>query len=135
MKEVKEVKGFDLSTLDQDDTATIQIVHPSTGDELGATATVYGQDSEIFRSESRKAEARYTEYSRRNRGKFMPPEQREELDRQKVIACTKSIDGLMYKGVPLTDIDDIFTRFPWIYEQVTQGIMDRGNFIKGSSGK
>lgn len=131
----KEVKGFDLAALDQDDTAIIQIVHPSTGDEIGATATVYGQDSEIFRSESRKAEARYTEYSRRNRGKCMPPEQREGLDRQKVIACTKSIDGLTYKGTPLTDPEDIFTRFPWIFEQVTQGIMDRGNFIKGSSGK
>jgi hypothetical protein len=131
----KEVKGFDLAALDQDDTAIIQIVHPSTGDEIGATATVYGQDSEIFRSESRKAEARFSEYSRRNRGKFMPPEQREELDRKKVIACTKSIDGLTYKGTPLTDPEDIFTRFPWIFEQVTQGIMDRGNFIKGSSGK
>jgi hypothetical protein len=131
----KEVKGFDLAALDQDDTAIIQIIHPSTGDEIGATATVYGQDSEIFRSESRKAEARFSEYSRRNRGKFMPPEQREELDRKKVIACTKSIDGLTYKGTPLTDPEDIFTRFPWIFEQVTQGIMDRGNFIKGSSGK
>jgi hypothetical protein len=131
----KEVKGFDLAALDQDDTAIIQIIHPSTGDEIGATATVYGQDSDIFRSESRKAEARFSDYSRRNRGKFMPPEQREELDRKKVIACTKSIDGLTYKGTPLTDPEDIFTRFPWIFEQVTQGIMDRGNFIKGSSGK
>jgi hypothetical protein len=132
---MKEVKGFDLATLDQDDTAIIQIVHPSTGDEIGATVTVYGQDSEIFKSESRKAEVRYTEYSRRNRGKFMPPEQREELDKRKVIACTKSIDGLSYKGQSLTDAEDIFNRFPWIFEQVTQGIMDRGNFIKGSSGK
>jgi hypothetical protein len=128
-------QAFDLSELDQDETATIEIVHPSTGDEIGATVTVYGQDSEIFRSESRKAEARYVEYSRRNRGKLMPPEQREELDRRKIIACTKSVDGLLYKGAPLTDPEDIYTRFPWIYEQVVQAIMDRGNFIKGSSAK
>lgn len=131
----KEAKGFDLAALDQEDTAIIQIVHPSTGDEIGATATVYGQDSEIYRSESRKAEARYTEYSRRNRGKFMPPEQREALDKAKVIACTKSIDGLVYKGAPLTDPEDVFNRFPWIYEQVVTGLMDRANFIKGSSPK
>jgi hypothetical protein len=131
----KEVKGFDLAALEQDDTAVIQLVHPSTGDEIGATATVYGQDSDIFRAESRKAEARYTEYSRRNRGKFMPPEDRERLDKAKVVACTKSIDGLTYKGAPLTDVEDIFNRFPWVHEQVTQGIMDRANFIKGSSAK
>lgn len=127
-----ETKGFDLAALEQDDTAEIQIVHPSTGDEIGATATVYGQDSDIFRAESRKAEAKYTEYSRRNRGKFMPPEDRERLDKQKVIACTKSINGLSYKGEPLSDVTDIFNRFPWIYEQVVQGIMDRANFIKAS---
>lgn len=127
--------GFDLAALEQDDTAIIQLVHPSTGDEIGATVTVYGQDSEIFRTESRKAEARYTEYSRRNRGKFMPPEERERLDRNKIIACTKSIDGLEYKGAPLTDAEEIYTRYPWIYEQVVQAVMDRGNFIKGSSGK
>jgi len=123
---------FDLAALEQDDTAVIQIVHPSTGDETGATATVYGQDSDIFRAESRKAESKYTEYSRRNRGKFMPPEDRERLDKQKVIACTKSIDGFGYKGEPLSDVADIFGRFPWIYEQVVQGIMDRANFIKAS---
>jgi len=131
----KRRTGFDLAALEQDDTASVQLVHPSTGDEIGATVTVYGQDSEIFRSESRKAEARYTEYSRRNRGKFMPPEERERLDRNKIIACTKAIDGLEYKGAPLTDAEEIYTRYPWIYEQVVQAVMDRGNFIKGSSGK
>ncbi len=125
-------KGFDLATLEQDDTAVIQLVHPSTGDEIGASVTVYGQDSDIFRAETRKAEAKYTEYSRRNRGKFMPPEMREELDKTKVVACVKSIDGLAYKGKPMTDPAEVFTAFPWIHEQVVAGIMDRANFIKGS---
>ncbi len=128
-------KSFDLADLDQDQTATIPLVHPATGDELGATATVYGQDSDIFRAESRKAEARYTEYSRRNRGKFMPPEDRERLDKTKLVACTKSIDGLAYKGEDLTDVEEIFNRFPWVQEQVTQGVMERANFIKGSATK
>ena len=123
---------FDLAALEQDDTAEIQLVHPSTGDEIGAVATVYGQDSDICRAEQRKAEAKYTEYSRRNRGKFMPPEDREKLDKTKIVACTKSITGLSYKGEPLTDVADIFARFPWIQEQVTQGVMERANFIKGS---
>lgn len=124
--------AFDISTLEQEDMAVIQITNPATGDELGVTATIYGQDSDVFRKESHKAEAKYTEYSRRNRGKFMPPEDRERLDRRKVIACTKNIDGLEYKGQALTDIEDIYTRFPWMYEQVVAAITDRANFIKGS---
>ena len=125
-------KGFDLSECEQEETAVIQLVHPSTGDEIGATITVYGQDSELFRKETRKAEARFTEYARRNRGKFMPPEDRAAMDMAKVVACTKSIDGLLFNGAPLTDAEDVYTRFPWIYEQAQAGIAERANFMKGS---
>lgn len=128
--------GFDLSALEQTDTTTIEINHPATGDPLlGVTATIYGQDSETFRAESRKAETRYVEYSRRNRGKLMPAEDRERMDKEKYAKCTKSIDGLSFKGEPLTDVADIFNRFPFIYEQIVQGILDRAGFIKGSSAK
>lgn len=127
--------AFDLAELEQDETSTIQIVHPSTGDEIGASVTVYGQDSDVFRTESRKIENKHTEYARRNRGKLMPPEDRERMERGKVVACTKEIKGLAYKGAALTDPEEVFTKFPWIYEQTVVGIMDRGNFIKGSSAK
>jgi hypothetical protein len=61
----------------------------------------------------------------------MPPANREQLDREKVIACVKNVDGLSYKGEPLVDVEDIVTRFPWIYEQITAGIADRANFMIG----
>lgn len=130
--------SFDLEVLEQEDTATIQMVNPATGDDLvGFTIEVYGQDSDIFKSETRKAETRYTEYSRRNRGKYMPPEQREALDKSKVIACTKAINGLMYKGKEITSPEEAYNlpKYGWIYEQVTAGLMERANFIKGSSPK
>lgn len=127
--------GFDLATVEQNDTAIIELVHPSTGDEIGATVEVYGQDSETYRAAARKAEAKYTEYARRNRGKAMPPDQREALDKAKIVACTKAINNLSYKGQPVTDPEDAFTRFPWIYEQATSGIHERALFIKGSSPK
>lgn len=127
--------SFDLAEVEQDDTAIIELVHPSTGDEIGATATVYGQDSAIFKEETHKLSNKCAEYSRRNRGKTISNKDYAALDKKKVIACTKSIDGLMYKGAPLTDVEDIFERFPWIHEQVVAGIMERANFIKGSSAK
>lgn len=127
-----ELKPFSLDSLESDDTTTIQLTNPKTGDDIeGATVEVYGQDSEIFRAESRKVQAKAADYMRRNRGKVMPPEDFERLDRAKVIACTKSINGLSYKGQPLTDPQELFNRFPWAFEQVVAGIMDRANFIKG----
>lgn len=124
-------KIFDLSEVEQNDTATIKLVHPSTGDELDACVIVYGQDSDVFRSESRKLQHKMAQYAQRNRGKSMPPEDFERLDKQKVVACVKEIKGLAYKGQPMTDAAEVFTKFPWVHEQVVQGIMDRGNFIKG----
>lgn len=138
MSEETEVKGFDLESLDQDETAIIQMVNPATGDDIpGFTVEVYGQDSDVFKEQSRKAEAKYTEYSRRNKGKFMPPEMREALDKAKVIACVKAINGLVYKGKQITKAAEAFDlpRYGWIQEQVTQGLMERANFIKGSSSK
>lgn len=135
MAEKKAVTGFDLAELEQNDTAIIDLVHPGTGDEIGATVEVYGQDSQVYRAAARKAEAKYVEYSRRNRGKAMPPEQREALEKTKIVACTKSINNLSYKGQPVTDPADAFDRFPWIYEQTSAGIHERANFIKGSSAK
>lgn len=125
-------KGFDLDSLESDDTTTIQLTNPKTGDDIeGVTIEVYGQDSETFRAESRKVQAKCADYMRRNRGKSIPPEDFERLEKSKVIACTKSIKGLFYKGQPLTDPQELFNRFPWALEQVVAGIMDRANFIKG----
>jgi len=133
-----EIKPFDLETLDQTDTAVIQMVAPGTGDDIpGFTVEVYGQDSDVFKAETRKAENKLTEYSRRNRGKYMPAEMREELDRQKVIKCTKAIKGLVYRGEVITDPERAYTlpKYGWIFEQVSTGIMERQNFINGSSAK
>lgn len=126
---------FDIDQLEQTGTAEIQILHPSTGEEIGAVATVHGQDSEVFIAETRKEETRYIEYARRNRNKPMPPEMRASVLKAKLVACTTSITGLASKGQPFTDVDQIFTRFPWIMDQVAAGIMDRANFMKGSAAK
>ena len=133
----KETAGFDISSVDQEETVTFDIIHPATGEPIpGVTATVYGQDSDIFKEASRKYKARYQAFAFKNQGKVTPAYE-EQLDVEKVARCTKSIDGLSDKGVPLTDVADIFARptLKFIYEQVVQKIMDRAGFIKGSSAK
>ena len=128
-------KGFDIGTLAQDDTAVVQLVHPTTGDEIGASVTVYGQDSELFRAEARKAQARREDYKRRNRGKDMPAADSEALFKGQIAACVKSIDGLNFSGSPVTDALTMFDLVPNFCEQVIAATLDRALFIKGLSAK
>lgn len=120
---------FDLTTVDAEDTTTVQLVHPATGEEIGVSITIFGQDSEVYKSEQRKAETRFSEYSRRNRGKLMPAEDRERMDKAKVVACIKSIDGLERNGQPVSPAEAMDVA--WIFEQVTAAMFDRSLFIKG----
>lgn len=127
---------FDIGTLDQEDTHTINLRHPSTDEDIpGVTATIYGQDSEQCREATRKATIKYTDYARKHRGKFMPPEEQEKLEFTKIVACTKSIDGLVLGGEPITDVAAILTRVPAFRDQINGEIHDRANFIKDSSQK
>lgn len=127
--------AFELNTTDTNETATIDLLHPVTGQPVGASITVYGQDSDVYRSEIRKYEDRVVEYAKRNRGKVMPSEMRDELALERLVACVESIDGLTENGEPLTDAARLFTKYPWIREQVEAGVTERANFIKGSSEK
>ena len=126
---------FDLATLAQDDTATVQLVHPVTGDDIGASVTVYGQDSDTFRAEARKAQSKREEYKRRNRGKDMPAEMGEALFKGQIAACVKSIDGLTMGGNPVTDALEMFDLVPNFCEQVIAATLDRSLFMNASSAK
>ena len=128
------VELFDLSTLDQNDAFTFELRHPATDDPIpGVTATVYGQDSEQYRAATRKAMHKYTEYPRKHRGKFMPPEEQEVLEFQKTVAITKSINGLTMGGKSITDIGEILTKVPAFKDQIAQESTERANFIKTSA--
>lgn len=128
--------SFDINQLEQNDTHTFNLKHPGTDEELkGVTATVYGQDSDQCRKATRNATFKYTEYARKHRGKFMPPAEQEALDLEKLVACTKSIDGAVLNGESVSDVETILTRVPAWREQIGTEIHDRANFIKGSSAK
>lgn len=130
--------GFDLATLEQVDTAIIDLKHPVTGEDLeGVTVEVYGPDSEHFKAATTKMRARITDFLTRNRGAKTEQKQKvtEERERERNISCIKSINGLSYNGEPVTDPKDACERFGWIYTQATSGMDDQSNFIKGSFAK
>lgn len=122
---------LDFSVFESEDTTEVTLTNPVNGDDIeGVKIVIYGQDSEIFKAESRKIQTKIADYMRRNKGKTLPPEEFERLDKAKVIKCTKSIEGLLYNKVVMTDAEEVYTKFPWILEQVIAAMVDRSNFIK-----
>lgn len=131
-----EKKSFDLASLEQSDSTTFNLRHPVTDEDIpGVTATVYGQDSDTYRKADRVFQEKFQDYARKHRGKFMKAESREVLDTEKLLACTKSIDGLVLGGKPITDPAEILARVPAFREQLLNEIHDRSNFMKDSSQK
>lgn len=126
--------GFDVSTVELQDTTTVDLLHPVTGEEIGASVTVYGQDSDKYKTEARRCEDQVGKYAQKNRGKMMPSADREAMDRRKIINCVASVDGLLKDKKPWTDVAEIL-KTDWIYEQVCAAIVDRANFMKGSPAK
>ena len=129
------MKGFDLGSLESADTTVVDLLHPATGEPIGATITVYSKDSEICRAARRKAEAKFLEFSRKHGGKkYMPAEDREKLDLAADVASVQSWDGLTEKGKALectqANVLSIFERFPCFREQCKEATEDRALFIK-----
>jgi hypothetical protein len=67
----------------------------------------------------------------------VPVEEIESDGLELLAACTKSWSGVVIEGKQVAfsheAAADLYTRFPWIKEQVDTAIGDRANFIKGSS--
>lgn len=126
-------KAFDFAELESADTTTVTLTNPVTGDDIeGVTIEIYGPDSDVYKSAQNKLIAKRTDYKARHRGKDMPQEESDRQYRQMIVACTKSINGFVYKGKPVTDPAEVYAlpNLGWIFEQVAVAMNDRANFIK-----
>jgi hypothetical protein len=143
---------MDLKELDVISSANegfeLRLVNPKTQENLGLYITVLGKDSDAFRRLS--AEQNRRRLTKMTKGGVVRfgTLSAEELDADAVdllAACTvrwredegvaAPKDTLTINGdeVPCTRANavSVYTRFPWIREQVDTAIGDRANFIKG----
>lgn len=121
----------DFAALESTDTVTRAIIHPKTGDDMKATFTVYGQESETYKTTTSRMRARITQFVQRNPG--MKPDQKQKIfdsyEKDRNISCIKSIDNFILNGQPLTDPKTICDKYNWIYNQICGVIDGVGNFI------
>lgn len=127
---------FDLSTLDlapgADAGATMQLIHPVTGDETGITFDVMGSDAPLFRSNLRRL---YDLLARKPDDPDLDPDHLKVLAEARLAGCAlKGWTGMVWKGAELKYSFDnavmVMTALPWVVQQVTFFRDRRSNFFK-----
>lgn len=116
----------------------LEILHPVTGqpidDEEGALRVeLVGKDSKQYRKAQRViTERRLKSRSKANRFDADALEQ-EAIDI--LVACTLGWEGFADDGETLecnpSNVRKVYTKYPWLKEQVDEFVDDRGNFMKG----
>lgn len=140
-----ETKTVDLSGIDvvkaANDGAPIEINHPVTGDPLGISIQILGRDSDEFK--------RVTSEQNRRRLKTMTKTgvfkvdavPQAEIDKDGLMALVAVTKGwtpaiVIDKGEEPSEYSrenciKLYTRHPYIKEQVDAGVHERANFSKG----
>jgi hypothetical protein len=118
--------------------ATIELRHPVTNVPLGATITILGKDSTVFKQASREAtNARIRrEAMAARRGKEAEVRTVEDIERENIdllARCTTGWTGIVDNGVeiPFTfeAAKKLYRDYSWVYDQVNEGVGDLENFI------
>lgn len=115
----------------QDDGIDVNITHPGTGDELGIVVRVAGPDS----ARQKKARALVSN-ERLSKSRNKKPSVAElQADAIRITAASViSWNGIEENGKPVEysaeAAEDIFRRFPFLYEQVADAVGDRSLFTK-----
>lgn len=125
-----DLKEFDSLRAAQEDGIDVKILHPASGEELGITIRVAGPDSERLR----KARAAVlTERMSRRAGKVTPQDMERDALAQ-LSAAVISWSGVVVDGREIEcsrqNVAELFTRFPFIREQVDIAVGDRAGFMK-----
>lgn len=121
----------------------ISLRHPATQEPIGMHITVMGRDSDAFREmQAQQNRGRLDRAVRA--GSLKKGMLREQVDRDAIrllAACTRSwrqdgVEGgtLTVDGVEVectaAAAEDLYTKYPWVREQVDEAVMDRANFLQ-----
>lgn len=133
---------MDLSqfTVDpENQTATLEIVHPGTGqvlrdeDGVAVTITLHGPDSKAVKSVERAWTNKRLAEGMRSKKATVSIEQIEDQAMAVDVAATVDWSGVAFDGEELEctpeNIRKVYTRLPWIREQVEEFFNERANFL------
>jgi hypothetical protein len=135
-------KSLDLNTIDTvraaNEGVEVELYHPGTNANLGIKIRILGKDSEqfrrIFAEQNRKRIKRMSKGGTFKVDVLTPEEMESDLI-MLLAACTTGWSGVIVDGKELDcnreNAAALYTRFPWIKEQVDNSVGDRSLFTKG----
>ena len=114
--------------------ADLEVLDPVTGEAVGVTITLAGADSTIHRKATATIAKRRMSNAKGFRNRALDPEKFEAESIEVLAACTLGWKGVVVDGAPLPCGRDnavmLYTRFPWLREQVDQFISDRSAYLQ-----
>ena len=129
----------DLSLLDSVAVANqgevLTLLHPATNEELDTTITLMGSDSDEYRNTIKKRFEAAQRQAKNKRNQDVDLDDAEQKSQELLAKMTLGWENLEMggKSVKFTveAAKEIYSKFPWIREQVEKFVSDRSNFIKG----
>lgn len=114
--------------------AELEVLDPVTGEAVGVYITLAGADSAVHRKALTAASKRRLNGQKGFRNKGWDPEKMQEESIEILATCTLSWKGVLVDGAPLPCSRDnaikMYTRFPWLREQVEAFISDRSEYLQ-----
>ncbi len=125
----------DLTLLDTaakaEEGAVLDVRHPSTRETLDIKITLNGADSDTYRKASTELMRRAVR--RHEKGGVLGKDDAVDDVVTILVACTVGWTGLAEDGkdIPFSrkDAKRLYVKYPWLREQVSTFIENRGNFI------
>ena len=129
---------FDFASRDvtakADEGAELEVLDPANGEPVGVFITLAGADSSAHRQATAAIAKRRMNGVKGFRAKSFDPEKFEAESIEVLAACTLDWKGVFLDGAPLACSRDnaimMYTRFPWLREQVDQFISDRAAYLQ-----
>lgn len=137
---------MDLMQFQAAEGADLIIEHPVTGKPIGdidqktgalvkvLKIKLAGKDSDVHKAQSRKMLNRRLNNQKTRRNSAMTVEELEEEGLGMLVACTLGWENVELEGKELPFSAEnarmVYTKFPWIREQVDAFIGERENFFK-----
>lgn len=132
---------MDFAELDTSDLAeagvSVVLNHPATGEPLDATITVAGVDSKRFRKAKHEVDNRRLGTMVRRGKANLTAEQLDEESLAILVLCTLGWKNVSWDDKPLEctpeNVRMLYTKLPWVREQVDRAMGDRERFLKQSA--
>lgn len=125
---------FDLNSVKELETATLKLVHPETGAQIGAEITLAGaahpKRKQMEFNRSRMLRARV---AKKGKLELTDPQEDADYEVDRLVACTISWAGIARDGKAIectaAEARAIYESAAWIRSQATAFLEDTANFL------